>query len=248
MLEAKGLSVEIKGVPVVHGSSFLIPEGKVTALIGESGSGKSMTVSAMLGMLPASARAYGEVFYKDLDLLKATSERKAALRKGEFFTIFQDALNSFNPSVKMERQLYAFSAGRVGDNEGKFRAKMPEILSRLSLSADIMDRYPFELSGGMLQRCMIACALYMEPVFLIADEPTSALDKVVQKEFIKWLRVLNEGGTTVLIITHDLDIVADVADEMIVMRKGEVVETGSVEDVLANPMHEYTKRLLDSRF
>ena len=105
---------------------------------------------------------------------------------------------------------------------------MKEILGRLSLSADILNRYPFELSGGMLQRCMIACALYVEPVLLIADEPTSALDKVVQKEFLKWLRLLNESGTTVLIITHDLDVVADVADEMIVMRKGEIVETGGV--------------------
>lgn len=248
MLDVKGLSVEINEILVVKGISFLIPKGKVTALIGESGSGKSMTVSALLGMLPANSRAYGEVLYKDMDLLKATPQKISALRKDEFFTVFQDASNGFNPSVKMDRQLYAFSAGRVGDDEAKFQEKMPEILERLSLSVDIMDRYPFELSGGMLQRCMVACAFYLEPELLIADEPTSALDKVVQKEFIKTLRLLNESGTTVLIITHDLDVVAAVADEMIVMRKGEVVETGAVEDVLANPTHEYTKRLLDSRF
>ena len=116
------------------------------------------------------------------------------------------------------------------------------------MSADILNQYPFELSGGMLQRCIIACALYVKPALLIADEPTSALDKVVQKEFLKWLRLLNENGTTVLIITHDLDVVADVSDEMIVMRQGEIVETGAVADVIAQPTHEYTKRLLDSRF
>ncbi|MCM3638647.1 ABC transporter ATP-binding protein [Sporosarcina luteola] len=248
MLEVKGLSVEINGIPVVKGNSFFIPEGKITALIGESGSGKSMTVTALLRMLPTGALASGEIRYMDTDLLKVTNEEMAVLRKKEFFTIFQDALNSFNPSVKMDRQLYAFSAGRVGDDQESFRKKMKAILGKLSLSGDILNRYPFELSGGMLQRCMIACALYVEPALLIADEPTSALDKVVQKEFLRWLRLLNESGTTVLIITHDLDVVADAADEMIVMRKGEVVETGAVADVLARPRHEYTKRLLNSRF
>jgi len=248
MLEAKGLSIEINGVPIVKDSSFFIQKGKITALIGESGSGKSMTVAALLRMLPAGAHVSGQVQFRGLDLLTATDDEMAALRKQEFFTIFQDALNSFNPSVKMDRQLYAFSAGRVGDTHDTFRAKMKGILGKLNLSADVLDRYPFELSGGMLQRCMIACALYVEPALLIADEPTSALDKVVQKEFLKWLRLLNESGTTVLIITHDLDVVADAADEMIVMQKGEVVETGAVAEVLARPTHEYTKRLLDSRF
>ncbi|MCM3744694.1 ABC transporter ATP-binding protein [Sporosarcina luteola] len=248
MLEAIGLSVKINGIPVVKDSSFFIPEGKITAVIGESGSGKSMTVAALLRMLPVDAQAYGEICFMGTDLLKATDEEMAVLRKRKFFTIFQDALNSFNPSVKMDRQLYAFSAGRVGDDQDSFQKKMKAILGKLNLSSEILNQYPFELSGGMLQRCMIACALYVKPALLIADEPTSALDKVVQKEFLKWLRLLNESGTTVLIITHDLDVVADAADEMIVMRKGEIVETGAVADILARPTHEYTKRLLDSRF
>lgn len=248
MLEAKDLSIDINGTNVVNKASFFIPKGKITAMIGASGSGKSMTVAALLRMLPAGARATGEIRYRGMDLLYATNEEMAALRKKEFFTIFQDALNSFNPSRKMDRQLYAFSAGRIGDDQESFRRKMKEILERLSLSADILDQYPFELSGGMLQRCMIACALYVEPTLLIADEPTSALDKVVQKEFLKWLRLMNKSGTTVLIITHDLDVVSEAADEMIVMRKGEIVETGVVADVFARPMHEYTKRLLESRF
>ena len=248
MLEVKNLLIEINGATVVNGSSFFIPKGKITAMIGESGSGKSMTVASLLRMLPVSAEASGEIRYNGADLLEATKEEMVALRKKEFFTIFQDAMNSFNPSVKLDRQLYAFSAGRVGDDPASFRKNMIDILEKLNLSADILNQYPFELSGGMLQRCMIACALYVKPALLIADEPTSALDKVVQKEFLKWLRLLNENGTTVLIITHDLDVVEDAADEMIVMRKGEIVETGAVMDVIARPTHEYTKRLLDSRF
>lgn len=248
MLEVKDLSISINGTPVVNQSSFFIPKGKVTAMIGESGSGKSMTVAAILGILPIGAHVYGEIRFRGKDLLEASKKDILALRRQEFFTIFQDPLNSYNPSVKIGRQLYAFSAGRIGDDEASFLKKMKEILRRLSLSEDILERYPFELSGGMLQRCMIACALYVEPTLLIADEPTSALDKVVQKEFLKWLRLLNENGTTVLIITHDLEVVAETADDMIVMRKGEVVETGPVADVFRKPVHEYTKRLLDSRF
>ena len=120
-----------------------------------------------------------------------------------------------------------------------FRVKMVDILNDLGLSKEIMEQYPFELSGGMLQRCMIACALYVEPDLLIADEPTSALDTILQKEFIELLKDLNEKrGTTILLITHDLDIVVEVADEMIVMHKGKVVETGTVQKVFERPkMH-----------
>ncbi|MCG7343451.1 ABC transporter ATP-binding protein [Sporosarcina sp. ACRSL] len=248
MLEVKELTIVVNGATVVNRSSFFIPNGKITAMIGESGSGKSMTVAALLKILPAGANTSGEIRYKSANLLEATKEEVTAIRKNEFFTIFQDAMNSFNPSIKMDRQLYAFSAGRIGEDHTTYRKKMKDILGKLGLSADILDRYPFELSGGMLQRCMIACALYVKPALLIADEPTSALDKVVQKEFLKWLRLLNENGTTVLLITHDLDVVTGLADEMIVMQKGEIVETGTVSEIFSRPTHDYTKRLLDSRF
>lgn len=248
MLEVKGLSIELNAASIVQESSFLIPKGKVTALIGESGSGKSMTVAAILRMLPTNARASGAILYKEKNLLTISNEEMATIRKNEFFTILQDASNSFNPSVKLGRQLFAFSASKVGDDRESFKRKMPGILERLSLSSEVLEHYPFELSGGMLQRCMIACALYVQPALLLADEPTSALDKIVQKEFLEWLRLLNENGTTVLIITHDLDVVADVADELIVMQKGQVVEKGAVADVFETPVHTYTKRLVESRF
>ena len=128
MLEVKNLSIEINGVTVVKGSSFFIPKGKITSIIGESGSGKSMTVAALLRMLPGGSRTSGEMRYKGADLLEATKEEMVALRKKEFFTIFQDAMNSFNPSVKLDRQLYAFSAGRVCDDPASFRKSMIDIL------------------------------------------------------------------------------------------------------------------------
>ena len=208
-----------------------------------------MTVSALLGILPSGAKATGQATFNGKNLITVSDKEMTEIRKAHIFTIFQDAANSFNPSVKMGRQLYEFSGRRMGDSVQQFQEKMDVILDELGLSSEIMEQYPFELSGGMLQRCMIACALYMKPDLLIADEPTSALDMVLQKEFIGLLKRLNEEqGTTILLITHDLDIVAEAAHEMVVMHQGEVVETGNVETVFEQPQHPYTKRLLESRF
>ncbi len=249
MLSVNCLSIEVDGKRIVDQSSFVVPRGKITSIIGGSGSGKSMTVAAVLGLLPPGARATGQVIYNERNLIMISNKELTDIRKTHLFTIFQDAANSFNPSVKMGRQLYEFSGRRIEETVEQFRVKMGIILDELGLSSEIMEQYPFELSGGMLQRCMIACALYVEPELLIADEPTSALDMVLQKEFIGLLKRLNEErGTTILLITHDLDIVAEAAHEMVVMQQGEVVETGAVATVFGRPQHPYTKRLLASRF
>lgn len=248
MLELKRLSIALDGVGVVHDSSFKVEKGKITALIGESGSGKSLTVASILRLLPKNAHVEGEIMYKGTNLLAIADENMVKLRRESIFTVLQDASNSFNEHIKMGRQLFAFSAGRIGDDWQTFERKMTRILEGLRLSSAILHQYPFELSGGMLQRCMIACAMYVQPELLIADEPTSALDAIVQKEFLGWLRTLNENGTTVLLITHDLDSVADVADALVVMQHGRVVEQGSVKSLFTNPVHAYTKRLIDSRF
>lgn len=249
MLSVQQLSIDIDGKPIVRNSSFSVPFGKITSIIGESGSGKSMTISALLGILPSGAKATGQAIFNDTNLITVSDKEMIEIRKKHLFTIFQDAANSFNPSVKMRRQLFEFSGRKTDDTSEEFRLKMAGILDDLGLASEIMEQYPFELSGGMLQRCMIACALYVEPAILIADEPTSALDMVLQKEFIGLLKRLNEQhGTTILLITHDLDIVAEAAHEMVVMRHGEVIETGSVAKVFEYPEHPYTKLLLDSRF
>jgi ABC-type dipeptide/oligopeptide/nickel transport system ATPase component len=249
MLSVNQLSIEIGGKSIVHNSSFLVPRGKITSIIGESGSGKSMTVSALLGILPTGAKATGQATFNDKNLITVSDKEMDEIRKAHIFTVFQDAANSFNPSVKMRHQLFEFSGERMGDSVQQFREKIVVILDDLGLSSEILEQYPFEMSGGMLQRCMIACALYVEPDLLIADEPTSALDMMLQKEFMELLKRLNEEqGTTILLITHDLDIVAEAAHKMIVMRHGEVVEAGDVATVFERPEHPYTKRLLESRF
>ncbi|PID25205.1 ABC transporter ATP-binding protein [Sporosarcina sp. P7] len=249
MIEVRDLSLHIQGKHITHHLDFTIPRGNITSLIGESGSGKSMTVSALLGMLPDDAKVSGSIMYEGRNVLDASDQEMENVRKQDIFTIFQDASNSFNPSVKMGRQLYAFSGERVGDSLEVFNEKMHVILDKLGLSWEVVEQYPFQLSGGMLQRCMIACAFYVEPALLIADEPTSALDMVLQKEFIQLLIRLNEEkGTTIFLITHDLDIVAEAAHEMVVMQQGRIVETGKVETIFSHPQHAYTKRLLESRF
>lgn len=249
MLKVNQLSIEINDKKIVDASSFSVPQGRITSIIGESGSGKSMTVSALLDILPAGAKSKGQALFLNKDLLTMSNKEMSKIRGSKIFTIFQDAANSFNPSVKMSKQLYEFSGRRIQDSVSEFNVKMADILDDLGLSKEIMEQFPFQLSGGMLQRCMIACALYVEPDLLIADEPTSALDTILQKEFIELLKGLNKKqGTTILLITHDLDIVVEVADEMVVMHKGKVVETGTVQEVFERPKNAYTKRLLESRF
>lgn len=249
MIQVSDLSITIHDKKIINDVAITIPRGKITSIIGESGSGKSMTVSAIIGMLPGNVHMQGKVLYDGQNLLGINPKVMDSIRKKDIFTIFQDTSNSFNPSVKMGRQLYAYSGGRLGDTVEIFNVKMRLILEKLDLSLDILGQYPFQLSGGMLQRCMIACAFYVEPALLIADEPTSALDRMRQKEFIESLIQLNEDrGTTILLITHDLDLVAEAAHEIAVMYKGSVVETGTVEAVFSRPVHAYTKRLLESRF
>lgn len=248
MLEIKNLSVKISGKTVLQNLTLSLPPGKITALIGESGSGKSMTVAALLNVLPAGSKVTGSAELNGQELLNMEDGKLAAERRQQVFTIFQDALNSFNPSLKMKKQLYQFSGKKLGDSFSVFKERMAEIFRTLELSAGILGQYPFELSGGMLQRCMIACAIYVKAPVLIADEPTSSIDMLIKKEFISLLKRLNEGGTTVLLITHDLDVALETADHLAVMHKGEVVETGELAVVIAEAGHAYTKKLLGSSF
>jgi len=249
MLEISGLTIEVDQKPIVEQSSFSVPHGKITSIIGESGSGKSMTVAALLDILPPGGRVCGQALLNGMNLLDYANKDMKALRKSHIFTIFQDAANSFNPSVKMKSQLYELAGRRMNDTLSQFHTKMENVLQDLGLSATLMEQYPFELSGGMLQRSMIACAFYIKPKLLIADEPTSAIDVILQDEFIELLKLLNvEYGTTILFITHDLDVVVEVSEEMVVMHDGKVVESGKVKTLFERPQHSYTKRLLNSRF
>ncbi|WP_153732064.1 ATP-binding cassette domain-containing protein [Sporosarcina obsidiansis] len=249
MLEIKELSIGLDEQHIVKHASFLIKHGKISTMIGESGSGKSLTLLAILGMLPKEMRVSGDILFGVRSLFGMSVEELHSFRRDEVFVILQDAFNSFNPSVRLGKQLFALSEGKRTIGYSTFLERMSPIFSRLHLSNDVCEKYPFELSGGMLQRCMIACALYKKPSLLIADEPTSGLDLYSQKAFIKTVVEMNrEMGTTIFLITHDIDVVKELADEVIVMFQGAVVESGKSDILLNSPKHSYTKQLVNSSF
>lgn len=248
IFKIENVAVHLNGKYLIQDLSFTVPKGQITAVIGESGSGKSTTLSALLGMLPAQAVMEGSILFNERNLMELSEQERAGLRKKHFFTIFQDATNSFSPTLKMKQQLYRLTASRLGQKEEAFLGKITAIFKDLNLPEDVLNRYPFELSGGMLQRCMLACAFYNEPDVLMADEPTSALDMLHQQEFIKLLKNLHARlGTTIILITHDLGVAA-IADSMIVMKNGEIVEGGQVAEIFKEPKHPYTKRLVANHF
>lgn len=210
-------------------------------MIGQSGSGKSLTLQSIMGLLPKNMTREGEILFEGVDLNPLELSK---IRGREMFTIFQGAMNAFNPSVKLFDQLY-WLAGKTAVSKAIFHKEIIEVLNRLGFTEPekTVKQYPFQLSGGMLQRMMIACALYVKPKLLLADEPTTALDSSVQKEFLGELSAM-KNQTTILLVTHDLGVVAEIADEVIVILDGEIVESGDVYKVFHAPRHEYTKRLL----
>ncbi|MFJ7666491.1 ATP-binding cassette domain-containing protein [Lysinibacillus sp. NPDC097195] len=249
MFNIENLTVRVHNKNLVRNISFAVPKGQITAVIGESGSGKSTTVSAILGILAPQADATGTVLFEGRNLLKMSNDERVQLRSKRFFTILQDASNSFSPTQKMKHQLYTLTALRLGHKKELFLATMTSIFKDLNLPESVFNCYPFELSGGMLQRCMLACALYIKPDVLIADEPTSALDMLHQQDFMKLLKNYHSQlGTTILLITHDLGVAASIANTIVVMKDGEVVEKGQVEEIFQQPQHPYTQRLVANHF
>jgi peptide/nickel transport system ATP-binding protein/oligopeptide transport system ATP-binding protein len=238
-------------VHAVRGVSWQLRSGRTLAIVGESGSGKSTVAASILRLNPQPPARYpsGSITFEGTDLLHASEEELRAVRGDAISMIFQDPMSSLNPTTRVGAQVAEVLRRHRG---GKRRAYREAMLSALR-SAGIDDperraaQYPHQLSGGLRQRVMIAMALIADPQLLIADEPTTALDVTVQAQILDVLVELQRRkGMALLLITHDLGVVADVADDVVVMRAGEIVERGTVEDVLTQPEHEYTQRLLAS--
>jgi peptide/nickel transport system ATP-binding protein len=243
--------VEGERIVAVDDTSFTIGHGEVVAVVGESGSGKSMTAMTVMGIAPDGAQASGAIRIGELDVLDAGEVALRAVRGRRVSMIFQDPSAALNPVWSIGFQLAeavrrAAPAGSRPDR-ATVRARCVELLRTVEVPEPErrLGRYPHELSGGQCQRVMIAMALAADPDLLIADEPTTALDVTVQAEVLDVLRRLRERtGTSILLITHDMGVVADLADRVVVMRNGRVVETGSAHDVFTAPAAEYTKELL----
>jgi len=245
-------------VRAVNGVSFDIPPGKTLAVVGESGCGKSVTALSILQLVASPGRIEsGEILYRpggasdaiDIAQLPPRGEQMRAIRGNEIAIIFQEPMTSLNPVYTIGNQIG--EAIRLHQNLGRKEAKelAVEMLERVGIPAprQRVDEYPHQLSGGMRQRAMIAMALSCKPDLLIADEPTTALDVTIQAQVLDLMHELqDEMGMAILLITHDLGVVASVADEVVVMYSGRVVERGDVRGIFANPLHPYTRGLLAS--
>jgi peptide/nickel transport system ATP-binding protein len=247
VLAVRDLQVEFRGTPAVKGITFQIPEEGSVALVGESGSGKSVTALSILGLLPGNARVQGEVNYQDKNLLQASKRELRALRGAGISMIFQEPMSSLNPVFSVGFQV---SEALRAHSRTDSRRRVLELLGEVGLNdpEEKIGRYPFQLSGGEQQRVMIAMALACEPKLLIADEPTSALDVTVQKQILELIAELRRRRRMALLfITHDLALVPLVAEQVVVMRQGEIREQGPVGQVFGAPRDSYTRMLLDSR-
>ncbi|MGK5111490.1 ABC transporter ATP-binding protein [Geodermatophilus sp. CPCC 205506] len=252
LLEVEDLQVRLRTprgtAAVVNGLSYSVGEGETVAVVGESGSGKSVSVLALLGLLPEGvATVTGRALLRGEDLLTMPPERLRRVRGRGVGMVFQDPMTSLNPVLTIGRQLVEGIRAHGEVSKADARRRAAELLGEVGLPdpQGALDRYPHELSGGMRQRVVIAIALGNSPSLLIADEATTALDVTVQAQIIDLVeRLQADHGTGVVWITHDLGVVAGIADRVLVVYGGRCVEDGTVDDVLERPAHPYTRGLL----
>ncbi len=255
LLSVEDLHVEFRtregAAKAINGVSFTLDEGETLAILGESGSGKSVTAQAIMGIIdsPPGFVTGGKVLYRGADLLAMPEIQRQKTRGPDLSMIFQDALSSLNPVFPVGWQIAEMFRIHRGMNRRDAEERAVALMERVRIPAarERVKAYPHQFSGGMRQRIMIAMAIALDPAVLIADEPTTALDVTVQAQIMDLLKELQtESNMGLILITHDLGVVADVADRIAVMYAGRLVETSDVFRIYANPAHPYTKGLLDS--
>ncbi len=253
LLEVDSLEIQIAGAPepIVENVSFALNPGETLCIVGESGCGKSLTALALMGLLatPPLRRTGGTAVFQGQDLFSISRDRLREIRGYRMSMIFQEPMSSLNPALKIGEQIAeAVRAHQVVSAEAA-RARAVEMLERVRIPAakKRLNEYPHQLSGGMRQRVMIAMALANDPSLLIADEPTTALDVTIQAQILELMRTLSEESDAALImITHDLGVVAEMADKVAVMYAGRIVEAGSAAQIFDDPQHPYTLGLMSS--
>jgi oligopeptide/dipeptide ABC transporter ATP-binding protein len=245
-----GFATEGGLVQAVDGVSFDVQPGEVVAIVGESGSGKSVTAQTIMGLTRSkNARIEGSVELDGTELVEASDAEMRLLRGERVSMIFQDPMTSFNPVYRLGRQIAEAMQAHGDVSKSQARERAIELFDAVGIpdAERRVDDYPHEFSGGMRQRAMIAMALALEPELLIADEPTTALDVTIQAQILRLIEQLNrERNLATILITHDLGVVAEVADRVLVMYAGRVVEQGTLDDIFYDPQHPYTWGLLGS--
>lgn len=255
LLEVRNLTVEFHTdegiVRPVDRLSYELDKGEVLGIVGESGSGKSVSCLALMGLLPQPPARIpsGEIFFEGQDILKWPAAKKRQMRGKDISMIFQDPFTSLNPYLKVSTQLMEVMEFHGGRTEAQAKKRCLEVLEQLGVPDPEarFNSYPHQLSGGLKQRIMIAMSLLLQPKILIADEPTTALDVTIQAQILELLKDINKTqGTSIIMITHDLGVVAGLCDRVQVMYGGRLVEKGATDDLFYQTKHPYTQGLLDS--
>lgn len=255
ILQVKDLHVsfKVKGgeVKAVRGMNFEVNKGETVAIVGESGSGKSVTAQTIMQLIPSppSKIDKGEIIFQGKDLLKFNSKQMEKVRGKDIGMIFQDPMTSLNPTIKVGKQITEVLIKHQKMSASEAKKQGVEMLKLVGIknAESRFNQYPHEFSGGMRQRVMIAIALACRPSLLIADEPTTALDVTIQAQIMDVMKDIQQRlGTSIILITHDLGVVAGIADRVVVMYAGEIVESGTKMEIFKNPQHPYTKGLLRS--
>jgi len=240
-----------KGVlPAVDGLDFHLRKGEILAIVGESGCGKSVSSMCLINMVPPPGKIIdGDIIYIGESILHKSPKQIREIRGNQISIIFQDPMSSLNPVFKIGKQLIETMVYNLGISKSEAKKRSIQALGSVGIPDPIsfMQKYPHELSGGMCQRVMIAIALCCDPEILIADEPTTALDVTIQAQILRLLKDLREEkGTSIILITHDMGVVAQMADRVLVMYAGQAVEEATVDEIFKNPKHPYTIGLLNS--
>ncbi|MFJ7184719.1 ABC transporter ATP-binding protein [Lysinibacillus xylanilyticus] len=255
ILEVKDLKINFKTyaglVHAVRGVNFDLKEGETLAIVGESGSGKSVTSNALMKLIPQPPGIYesGQILFNGRDLVPLSDKEMSKVRGNEIAMIFQDPMTSLNPTMKVGRQITEVILQHKKVSKADAKKRAIELLTQVGIPfpEKRYNQYPHEFSGGMRQRVVIAIALAADPKLLIADEPTTALDVTIQAQILELMKEIQKNSkTSIIFITHDLGVVANIADRVAVMYAGQIVEYGTVNDIFYNPKHPYTWGLLGS--
>lgn len=248
ILRYENVDISYNGKTVVKDINFALKEGEILGIVGESGSGKSTIIKAAMGLLgPNGLVTRGDIFYKGKNLPDLSPSEICKLNGPELGMIFQNSGSSFCPIRTVGAQLFESMAEHEEISKEEFSKRANDLLKKIGFedSQRILDSYPFELSGGMQQRVGIAVAMLLNPSILLADEPTSALDVSVQKQVVEEMLLVRElFGTSIVLVTHNIGVIGAMADNVLVMRNGEVVEYGETTQILNSPKEEYTRKLM----
>lgn len=250
LLNVKNLHIAYQDNPTVMDVNFTLNKGEVLAIVGESGSGKTTVIRAILGLLSTGGKiTTGDIVFEGRSLNNLAKREWQPIRGKEISMIFQDSGSALDPIQKIGKQFREYFKTHETLSDEECDAKAISLLASVALTAgvDILQRYPYELSGGQRQRLGVAMGLALSPKLLLGDEPTSALDVTTQAQVVLEMKALAKNqGTAIIIVTHNLGVAAHMADKILVMKSGRVVDSGMAKDVLENPSHEYTKHLMDS--